>query len=316
MSSRVVESDDEEDIRLIELKENNDTNLHHEGTKPLSVSRILFFFLLVLIFILPLLKALAHEGLYHRGTRPRYLPSESSVTAVVVWCLFSYILYSFQRQIAFSFAWKMHEKDSACHKEDIFRMTLYNIFLCVAGRVGARIDEGAIFFLSFCGVATIFFGVLFEMVKVFNIEFTKQCIRNPYALFFASFLIFILGSITVNHLSLIAATAQAPDTELNLFEAFALIAAVLMFHIGLSFAPGNSSAHWHHWYGGFLGSLFCVFDTFSSRIAQAMLIGIYFHGAALFGVEPCFTPDTIHEASLEHQHQRRTKIASSSETAK
>lgn len=41
-------------------------------------------------------------------------------------------------------------------------------------------------------------------------------------------------------------------------------------------------------YWAFLLAHVCVFDSMTSEVAQAMFCGSYIHGAALFGIEPCF----------------------------
>ena len=257
------------------------------------------FLFLVAVYISPLVYYLAVE----EPPKGRYLTTTPSVLSVLGWIVVSLTLYIGQRAVAFTMKWKINEKTSAIHKEDIFRMTLLNVTMCIFGRVGARLESPrAPTFLFLAMVYTFFFGVLFEMVATFNIEFTKDCFANPAALIFAGFLIFILSALAWHHFSLAATNARFrrrlrhyhvddDDGLMSLPGAIALFILVIAFHVILSLAPGNSSAHWHHWYTGFLGALFCVFDSMVSQIAQVMLLGIFLHGAAFFGVEPCFSPD-------------------------
>ena len=76
----------------------------------------------------------------------------------------------------------------------------------------------------------------------------------------------------------------------------ALFAVVIAGHAALVVGPGRTSAHFHHWYSGFLGSNFCVFEGRVSLLAHAMLLGIFLHGAAFFGVERVFYPDEAETA--------------------
>ena len=62
-------------------------------------------------------------------------------------------------------------------------------------------------------------------------------------------------------------------------------------HAALVLAPGAESAQFHHYYLGFVGSCLCTLATDTSMVAQAMLVGIYLHGTALFGVERVFYPE-------------------------
>lgn len=41
-------------------------------------------------------------------------------------------------------------------------------------------------------------------------------------------------------------------------------------------------------YWAFCAAHMCVFDSRTSQLAQAMFLGCYIHGVALFGVEKCF----------------------------
>ena len=114
----------------------------------------------------------------------------------------------------------------------------------------------------------------------------------------------IVGGLLANHLALAAArnATRAPgDAPFSAAQALGLAAFVVGGHGLLVVAPGDTAAHFHHWYTGFVGSCFCVFDSDVSQIAHAMLLGIYLHGAALFGVERCFYP-------ADHGHDARRPL--------
>lgn len=248
-----------------------------------SEPRLKTFTVLVLIFVAPLTWALtrAHPN-------PAYLSTTPSVASCGGWAALALVLYFVQRSVAKALGWKMHDKSSATHREDLFRMAVHAPLLCVAGRVGARLDVDPLLFGALVAYDTAFFGVLFEMVRDCNIEFTRDCVSNPYTLCFAAFVSCVLTALAVDSFVLVDALASS---GFDLISAIALTSLVLGAHAALSLAPGQATAHWHHWYLACLGALFCPFNTLASQVAHAMLLAIYLHGAALFGIEPCFADD-------------------------
>ena len=110
--------------------------------------------------------------------------------------------------------------------------------------------------------------------------------RNGHAVAVAVFAALISGALVANQL---AAAAARGDGSVP--GAALLAALVLLGHAALVVGPGRTSAHFHHWYSGFLGSCFCVFEGKVSLVAHAMLLGIFLHGAAYFGVERIFYAD-------------------------
>ena len=290
--------------------------------------RMKTFLCLVAAYILPLAYCLAHEGIYAASSSrgggggengvlvPGYLSTTPAVGAVASCMLFSLCVYGAQRFVSRRFRWKMREKGAACHKEDVFRMSLLNAFLCLFGRVGARLeDTSGVFFGGLVVFYIFFFGILFETVRHLDIEFTAACLQKPATVVFGIFVLFVVGALALNHFSLAAANAKElsrrkqrllPETNddegvATLLGAAGLCAMVVLFHVALALAPGDASAHFHHWYTGFLGALFCVFDTPASMVAQAMLLGIYLHGAAFFGIEPCFLTTLVPDNEKQHR---------------
>mmetsp|Transcript_10597 Transcript_10597/g.33873 ORF Transcript_10597/g.33873 Transcript_10597/m.33873 type:complete len:301 (+) Transcript_10597:87-989(+) len=263
-----------------------DGALEDAGSGGASAVQFKTFGLLLVLYVAPLAYALGVEGVYRRDEPlPGYLPSSASVASGALWLAVCLALYAAQRVLARALRWKMNEKVAATHKEDLLRMAYLSGLFCVEGRVAARLDREPLGFTCLLVTYTLAFGVLFELVRHCNIEFTRDCVKNPYALALASFLAVVVAALALNHLSLLVALHN------NLGDALALAVLVLAVHVLISAAPGSSTAHWHHWYTAAVGSLFSPFDSLSSKLAQAMLLGIYFHGAALFGIEPCFTPE-------------------------
>lgn len=246
------------------------------------------FALLVGAYVAPLVYALGCEGVYAstpRRSLPSALTATPSVSSLGLWLALNVALYILQRRLGRAWRWKMHDKATYAHKEDLFKMGYLSGIFCVAGRVGARLDRHPLAFPALLVAYTLAFGLLFEMVRHCNIQFTRDCVNNSYSIGFAAFLSLILAALAVNHISLLVALhSDLPST-------LALVAVVFGSHVALSASPGPSCAHWHHWYTGALGALCCPFDSLASGLAQAMLLGIYLHGAALFGIEPCFYPE-------------------------
>ena len=193
----------------------------------------------------------------------------------------------------------MHEKTAARHKEDLLRQAYLSGLLFLAGRVGARINEQPLTFTVLLVLFTFGFGLLFELIRHANVELTRDCFRNPYSLFVMVFSAGLVAALVGNHLALVAARPVDPanGAVFGATEAVGLALFVLGAHGALVLAPGRTAAHFHHWYTGFVGSAFCVFESDVSLIAHTMLLGIFLHGAALFGVEPCFY-DADKEARL------------------
>lgn len=104
----------------------------------------------------------------------------------------------------------------------------------------------------------------------------------------------VVGALVANHLALVAARNEDFGGDFGAMQAILLAAVVVGAHVVLTVAPGRTEAHFHHWYTGFIGSAFCVFESDVSLIAHTMLLGIFLHGAALFGVEQCFYPPEPH----------------------
>lgn len=262
------------------------------------------FFSLLAIYVAPLSWALLREGVYtaDRQDLPAYLSPYATVEGLVAWLGVNVALYGAQRAVAARRGWKMNEKHAATHKEDLLRMCVLSGLLFLAGRVGARVAADPLVFFAWLAFFTFGYGVLFELLRHANIELTRDCVSNVHTLALMAFTASIVGGLLANHLALAAArnATRAPgDAPFSAAQALGLAAFVVGGHGLLVVAPGDTAAHFHHWYTGFVGSCFCVFDSDVSQIAHAMLLGIYLHGAALFGVERCFYPaDHGHDARL------------------
>ena len=279
------------------------------------------FSALLCVYVAPLTWALLREGVYsserrdlppcaasrrparafarsprpttNRAGRRRYLSPFTTVPALVAWLALCLALYWAQRLVADLGRWKMNEKTAAVHKEDLLRQTLLSGLLFLAGRVGARLVDEPLLFGVLLVCFTFGFGVLFELVRHCNIELTADCWKNAYTVALMVFTAAIVGALVANHLALVNARNAQRDPATPAFsatQAVGLAAFVIGAHVALTLAPGKTSAHFHHWYTGFVGSCFCVFESDVSLIAHCMLLGIYLHGAALFGVEACFYP--------------------------
>jgi hypothetical protein len=128
---------------------------------------------------------------------------------------------------------------------------------------------------------TWFFALIYEVTKNLNITLTRDCFRNPYTVSVTT----LTGVMMVGVLALHVMFAAA-DRNLVEFLGFALLAT--LFHLCLLVGPGSAHVHVHHWYWAFAAAHMCVFDSRTSQIAQAMFVGSYIHGVALFGVEKVF----------------------------
>eukprot|EP00439_Symbiodinium_sp_Y106_P049822 s2496_g6.t1 len=92
------------------------------------------------------------------------------------------------------------------------------------------------------------------------------------------------------------------------WEYVAWVAFGLAAHgVGEGYQTG-CKLHLHHWYWAFLACHYAVFDCLLSRFAQAAFLGIYIHGAALFGLESIYEPSEEIAARLSAD-EKRTQLS-------
>ena len=101
----------------------------------------------------------------------------------------------------------------------------------------------------------------------------------------------LVGCLVAHTIFRIASIASFDANAPSLGDAAGVFLVIIAAHAALVLAPGAASAHFHHYYLGFVGSCLCTLATETSMVAHAMLLGIYLHGTALFGVERVFYPD-------------------------
>ncbi|CAE7604750.1 unnamed protein product [Symbiodinium natans] len=111
--------------------------------------------------------------------------------------------------------------------------------------------------------------------------------RNPQGLGICVVALVVILGVLFEHLAL----AFQADVG---WEYVAWVALVLAAH-GVGAGHQNNGGqrcklHLHHWYWAFLASHYAVFDCLLSSLAQAAFLGIYIHGAALFGLESIYEP--------------------------
>ncbi|OLP89533.1 hypothetical protein AK812_SmicGene28989 [Symbiodinium microadriaticum] len=92
------------------------------------------------------------------------------------------------------------------------------------------------------------------------------------------------------------------------WEYVAWVAFGLAAHgVGEGYQTG-CKLHLHHWYWAFLACHYAVFDCLLSRFAQAAFLGIYIHGAALFGLESIYEPSK-EIAARPSADKKRTQLS-------
>jgi len=112
-----------------------------------------------------------------------------------------------------------------------------------------------------------------------------------YAVAVAVFAASLVGCLVAHTIFRIASIASVDANAPSLSDAAGVFLIIIAAHAALVLAPGAASAHFHHYYLGFVGSCLCTLATDTSMVAQAMLLGIYLHGTSLFGVERVFYPE-------------------------
>ena len=243
-------------------------------------------------FVAPLVMALLREGIVV-GTdeRPRYVRRDCSAKGLAFYLLLCAALYAVQYVLARRRRWKHNEKTMARHKEDLLRQSLLCGLAYGSGIIGGRLEETPLAFATYVVAFTIGYCVLFELLRAGNVEFTANCVGNAYAVAVAAFAASLVGCLVAHTIFRISFIASVDANAPSLGDAAGVFLVIIAAHAALVLAPGAASAHFHHYYLGFVGSCLCTLATDTSMVAQCMLLGIYLHGTALFGVERVFYPD-------------------------
>ena len=121
-----------------------------------------------------------------------------------------------------------------------------------------------------------------------NVEFTANCVGNVYA-------VAVAASPGAHNIQDLAHRERRRECTVA-GRRRGRVPGYYRGARGLVLAPGAASAHFHHYYLGFVGSCLCTLATDTSMVAQAMLLGIYLHGTSLFGVERVFYPEVVGDA--------------------
>jgi hypothetical protein len=247
-------------------------------------------------FVAPLVAALLQDGIYVGADEPRYVRQNCSAAGLAFWLLLCAALYVLQYALAWRRRWKYNEKTAARHKEDLLRQSLLCGLAYGSGIIGGRLAEAPLAFTAYVVAFTLGYCVLFEQLRAGNVEFTANCVGNTHAVAVAVFAAALVGGLVAHTMFRISFIASLNANAPSLANCAALVLVILAAHAALVLSPG-SSAHFHHYYLGFVGSCLCTLSTDTSMVAQCMLLGIYLHGTSLFGVERVFYPDGADPAS-------------------
>mmetsp|Transcript_22756 Transcript_22756/g.70377 ORF Transcript_22756/g.70377 Transcript_22756/m.70377 type:complete len:282 (-) Transcript_22756:12-857(-) len=255
----------------------------HDAASPPKVPHNRFLAALA-VYSAPLVYALLTDDM---SSDDPFLEADASVGGLAAFVALAALLYAAQRGLAAAGRWKFNEKTAADRKEDLLRQSLLCGLAYAGGAIGARLAARPLGFAALVAAYTFGYCVLFELLRYGDVEFTKGCVRNGYALAVFGYAVALVGGLVWHVLAAVA----AHDGSAGLLRAGAWFVLVVGGHAALSAAPGRTSAHFHHWYTGFVGSLFCVLKSDACAVAHAMLLGIFLHGAALFGVERVYYPE-------------------------
>uniref|UniRef100_A0A7S1HXF0 Uncharacterized protein n=1 Tax=Eutreptiella gymnastica TaxID=73025 RepID=A0A7S1HXF0_9EUGL len=194
---------------------------------------------------------------------------------------------------------KMHKKSLAKHKEDILQMLYFGTAQAVISGAAARVASGQVnymtglSFLPLLSVFTLYYTLLFEVVRDCKFTLSSDLVSNLPALitFIVSFAVIV--GVVISHL--LQAWAQPSDFR----EPYFWWSGITVFIHAVLFLPGfpgirdRSYLHLHHWYWPLPLAHFAVFPTDISLIAQALFTGIHIHGIACFGAETLFYDDLL-----------------------
>lgn len=113
----------------------------------------------------------------------------------------------------------------------------------------------------------------------------------------AALIVSFLGAVSVAH----AAHFLVNTTREEQLRALAELLVV----VGLFVAPRvlEPSFHMHHWYTAWLLALVCRLPVLWSRAAQALLIGAYINGIAVYGRDPVLACQAAFDLAYNEQCQ-------------
>ncbi|CAE8649832.1 unnamed protein product, partial [Polarella glacialis] len=176
------------------------------------------------------------------------------------------------------------------------------VSLAVIGRVQSRISDDPALFLLLLTYFTVFYSILFEMVRHINLHISSSLARNLPGLCIVVSALLVIAGVLVVHLRLAFAQGNEFGMVYVGWVTFALLGHTAIQAMPVEWlasdaklAAQGARLHVHHWYWSFLAAHFAIFGSPLSMLAQAAFLGIYIHGAACFGAEAIFEPVALSE---------------------
>ena len=167
--------------------------------------------------------------------------------------------------------------------QDIVRLIYEGVSLGGLGGVIERIWTTPWFVAVIVGFL-IAYTALFEIVRKRKITLTPGLLSNKSKWFGCTM---VVTSCLVIAVALCSQLITAYRVGEEFFFAY-LTSTITIGSVHIALLCFNKNFHVHHWYWSLILAHACVFDTPTSMVAQAMLLGIHIHGAACFGYEPIF----------------------------
>ena len=190
---------------------------------------------------------------------------------------------------------KLHAKSAAKHKDDVLRLLYYALTLCAVGGVAARIDENIIntetqlSFIPLVLVYTVAFTMLFEFVKDQDITLSATLRENSLGISVVVIGVLLLCILLV---SLFNSAWKVSSSFFQMYVGLFVVCLVIHFALFLPRIPcttrGRSFLHVHHWYWPVPLAHMCIFNTDSAMLAQAIFLAVHLHGVGCFGTETLF----------------------------
>jgi hypothetical protein len=268
----------------------------------------LVFFVAYTVFLFPLILALSREFFGNVTNSDldiacAHLKGIPLVRTLCIWLIFlltSYVVLNFIPKI------KRKTKSFSMHIDDILKLFIFGTMLFVIGGIGDRIDkskvntETGMTFIPLTIYYSLFFTLLYELIKHENVTLSKELASNKLAL-----IITIIGATTLAGviISLFTRAQMVSDEFFHAFVGLFVVGSII--HVGsIILAPiiDECHPHVHHYYWPLPFTFMCVFHSDVAMIAQAIFIGIHLHGVNCFGFEPLFYDAADHDVLAHKKH--------------
>mmetsp|Transcript_33274 Transcript_33274/g.53448 ORF Transcript_33274/g.53448 Transcript_33274/m.53448 type:complete len:301 (-) Transcript_33274:38-940(-) len=182
-----------------------------------------------------------------------------------------------------------HTRDLASHLETLERLCIRGLCMMIVGNVQDRLKRNPLKFLLQIIGYTVIFGAIFESCprKSLATRSEEDPKNSSIAAAIAGWAAGVMVAVFAlyNHIIL----ARSQGLRYFRFYVGALLATAFAHALLFAFFSREVEIHIHHYHWSFILSCACCFPHPLSQWCQAMCIGIFLHGVAVFEFDPMFS---------------------------